>query len=131
MENIKFEFIAHEVGVEIQGKQYFVDCSTDAQGFVRKQNEKMKQLLDEIRAGEKSEEDAVSLLAETLAYVFRGEGVDGLLSGRSVDDLSDLAVFVAGVFERFNRNRLRLIGKPTNHAGGYKGGRNGKGKRRR
>lgn len=112
----KFEFSDHRVPVEIAGQPYSVDCSTSAQAFILEQNTKLKSMIEDIKHGKATEQDAVALVKQTFDRIIGEGAVDSIFSGREVtaDDVADLSLFIRDVYTRYNSDRdKKIAGTPA------------------
>lgn len=111
MSNMKFEFSSHSVNVEIAGETYAADCSTEAQAFIRAQNEKAKSVIEAIKQGEQDAQAAIAVYKTTLDRVLGDGAIDRIFAGRemSADDVVDLALFIRDVYVKYNEDTQRRI----------------------
>lgn len=101
---MKFEFSRHTQPVEIEGEAYELDCSTAAQAYICEKNAENRRLIERIKRGESSPDEAVSLMKDVFERILGAGSVERIFRERTctVDDLTDLALFVRDAYRAYN-----------------------------
>ena len=106
----KFEFTDYCVDVDIAGKTFKLDCSSDTGDYMKKVSGEMRDLAASIENGEKTSDDVIAF-GEIVINTLLGDGAAAIIFDgrkRKVSDLTDLMVFLSQTARQFQKERQKL-----------------------
>ena len=100
-----FEFRDYNLEVNIAGKEFKVDCNSDVGDKMQAFSKNGKALVDQIRAGEKTSEDALRYCADAIDGILGGGAFEQIFEGRkpTVTDCSDVLIFLSKEIADMNK----------------------------
>lgn len=109
MNTPKFEFTKYDIDIEIAGKSFVLDCTSDTGDYLSAQAEVLRGLADEIGNGTKTGEDAVRCGTEIINHVLGNGATAKIFDGRKIrfSDISDICLFLARTVRDFNDEHKR------------------------
>lgn len=118
MEKQIFQFTNYDVPVEIAGHSFTLNCSADTGDYIKAAAGKLRELANQVAAGEKNNADIVEYGMGVVDHLLGAGAAEKILEGRDAknrtSDVMDLCRFMVEIAAKF-RNERQKSTQPRPH----------------
>lgn len=102
-----FEFKDYNLELNIAGKEFRINCNSNVGDKMQAFSKNGKVMVEQLRAGEKTSEDALQYCAEAIDGILGAGAFEKIFEGRkaTVTDCSDVLIFLSQEIAATNRSQ--------------------------
>lgn len=104
MKTPTFEFVNYNQEINVAGKKFTMDCSTDTSDYLKEKSQSLLDLSKAISDGTKPRDAAAKEGTEIIDHLLGAGATEKIFEGRNIriSDLMDICVFLAKTVREFN-----------------------------
>lgn len=111
MEKQIFQFTNYDVPVEIAGHDFTMNCSADTGDYIKSAAGKLRELANQVAAGEKNNADIVEYGMGFVDHLLGAGAAEKIMNGRDAknrtSDVMDLCRFMTDIAAKFRTERQK------------------------